>query len=101
MAIIRTMHVGLGPIGSAVAQQIARRPGFKIVGAVDVDPAKAGRDVGDVIGLNRRLGVKVSADAAKALRAAKPHVAILCTSSSIKTVMPQIETILKSKTPIV
>jgi len=43
----------------------------------------------------------VSADAAKALKTAKPDVVVLCTSSSIKTVLPQIETILKAKVPIV
>jgi len=95
------MHFGLGPIGAAVAKQVASRSGFKIVGGIDIDPAKAGRDVGDVVGLPRRLGVKVSADAGKALRAAKPDVVILCTSSSIKKVLPQIETVLKAKVPIV
>ena len=60
-----------------------------------------GRDLGDVAGLSRRLGIKVSADAAKALKSSKPDVVVLCTSSSIKKVLPQIETILKSKTPIV
>src|SRR5207249_3161894 len=98
---IRVMHFGLGPIGSAVVKQIAGRPGFKVVGAIDIDPAKVGRDLGDIVGLNRRLDVKVSADAARALKAAKPDVVVHCTSSSIKTVMSQIETILKSKTPIV
>jgi 2,4-diaminopentanoate dehydrogenase len=43
----------------------------------------------------------VSNDARKALKSAKPDVVILCTSSSIKTVMPQIETIVKAKIPIV
>ena len=95
------MHFGLGPIGAAVAKQVASRPGFKIVGAIDIDPAKVGRDLGDVVGLPKRLGAKVSADAAKALKSAKPDIVVLCTSSSIKKVMPQIETILKSKTPIV
>jgi 4-hydroxy-tetrahydrodipicolinate reductase len=101
MANIKVMHFGLGPIGAAIAKQLAARPGFKIVGAIDIDPAKVGRDVGDVIGLTRRIGVKVSADAPKALKSAKPDVVVLCTSSSIKKVLPQIETILKSKTPIV
>ena len=78
-----------------------RGPGFKIVGAIDIDPAKVGRDLGDVVGLSKRLGAKVSADAAKALKSAKPDVVVLCTSSSIKTVLPQIETILKAKVPIV
>ena len=101
MANIRVLHFGLGPIGAAIVKQVAQRPGFKIVGAVDIDPAKEGRDVADVVGLNNRVGVKVSGDGRKALKATKPDVAVLCTSSSIRKVMPQIETILKSKVPIV
>src|SRR6185369_10278214 len=101
MPNIRVMHFGLGPIGAAIVKQVAARPGFKIVGAVDIDAAKADRDLGDVVGLPKRLGVKVSGDAAKALKASKPDVVVLCTSSSIKKVLPQIEAILKSRTPIV
>ena len=95
MPSIRVVHFGLGPIGAAVAQEIAERPGLKIVGGIDIDPAKVGRDVGDVVGLKGRIGVKVEADAARALKKLKPHVVVLCTSSTIKSVMPQIETILK------
>ena len=101
MPNIRVIHFGLGPIGAAIVKQVATRPGFKIVGGIDIDPAKVGRDLGDVVGLSKRLGVKVSGDALTALKAAKPHIVVLCTSSSIKKVMPQIETILKSKTAIV
>ena len=101
MPNIKVMHFGLGPIGAAIVRQVAARPGFKIVGAIDIDPAKVGRDVGDVVGLPKRLGAKVSADAARALKSARPDVVVLCTGSSIKKVMPQIEEILRSKTPIV
>jgi hypothetical protein len=101
MPNIRVMHFGLGPIGAAILKQVSSRPGFKVVGGVDVDPAKVGRDLGDVAGLPARLGLKVSADAAKALKSAKPDVVVLCTSSSIKKILPQLETILRSKTPIV
>jgi 2,4-diaminopentanoate dehydrogenase len=101
MPNIRVMHFGLGPIGAAVVKQLAGRPGFKIVGGIDIDPAKIGRDLGEVAGLPRRLGVNVSGDAAKALKSAKPDIVVLCTGSTIKKVMPQIETILKAKTPIV
>jgi len=101
MPQIRVLHFGVGPIGVAVVRQMAGRPGFKIVGAIDIDPAKVGRDLGDVAGLNRRLGLKVQDNAAKALKAAKPDVVIHCTGSSIKGVMPQLETILKSKTPVI
>jgi len=101
MPPIKTLHYGLGPIGAAILKQVAGRAGFKVVGAVDVDPNKIGRDVGDLVGLSKRLGVKVSADAVKALKATKPDVVVHCTSSSIKKVMPELEAILKTRTPIV
>jgi 4-hydroxy-tetrahydrodipicolinate reductase len=43
----------------------------------------------------------VSPDARKTLRRAKPDVAVLCTSSSIKSVMPQIEDIVRARVPLV
>ena len=98
---IRVIHFGLGPIGAGVVRQVASRKGFKVVGAVDIDPAKAGRDLGDVVGLGRQLKVKVSSDAKKAIKQSKPDVAVLCTQSSLKKVLPQIESIVKMKVPIV
>jgi 4-hydroxy-tetrahydrodipicolinate reductase len=101
MSAIRVMHFGLGPVGAAIVNQMASRDGFKSVGGIDTDAMKAGRDLGDVAGLPRRLGIKVSADADKAMKAARPDVVVLCTNSLLKTLLPQIETILKTKTPIV
>ncbi|MBA2602838.1 MAG: dihydrodipicolinate reductase [Acidobacteria bacterium] len=98
---IRVLHFGLGPIGAAVVRQVAARKGFTIVGAVDIDPAKAGRDLGEVAGVGRRLKVAVSDDPRKAIKASTPDVVVLCTSSSMKSVLPQVETILKLKVPIV
>src|SRR6476661_4329832 len=98
---IRVLHYGLGPIGAAVVRQVADRRGFKIVGAVDIDPAKAGRDLGEVADVGRALRVKVSADARKTIKSTKPDVVVLCTLSSLKRVLPQMEEILKLKVPIV
>ncbi len=98
---IRVMHFGLGPIGAAIVRQVAERKGFRIVGGIDIDPAKVGRDLGEVAGAGRALKVKVSDDARKAIKSGKPDVVVLCTSSSLKKVMPQIEQILKLKVPIV
>jgi len=98
---IKVLHCGLGPIGAAVVKQVAERRGFRIVGAVDIDPMKAGRDLGEIAGLGRSLKVKVSTDAKKAIKATRPDVLVLCTLSSLKRVTPQIEGILKLKVPIV
>ena len=99
--MVRVLVYGLGPIGLMVARQLAVRDGFRIVGAVDVDPSKVGRDVAEIARLPRPLRVKVDPDARHALKKSNPDVVVLCTSSSLRGVMPQIEGILKAKVPIV
>src|SRR5262245_21364855 len=98
---IRVLHYGLGPIGAAVVRKVADRRGFRIVGAVDIDPAKAGRDLGLVAGVGRALRIKVASDAKETIKSTKADVVVLCTLSSLKKVTPQIEEILKLKVPIV
>jgi 4-hydroxy-tetrahydrodipicolinate reductase len=98
---IRVLHVGLGPIGAGVVRQVAERKGLTIVGGVDVDPAKAGRDLGEVVGLDRRLRIKVSNDLKGTLKAKAPDVVVLCTSSSLEAIVPQIDAIARAGTPIV
>jgi hypothetical protein len=98
---IKVLHVGLGPIGAGVVRQVATRKGFIIVGAVDIDPAKVGQDLGDVCGVGRKLRVKVTDDIARTIKATRPDVAVLCTSSSLKRVVPEFEAVLKLKVPIV
>jgi hypothetical protein len=99
--MIRVLLYGLGPIGAMVARQLAARDGFRVVGAIDVDPAKVGRDVGEIAGVERPLRVKVNPDAAKAIKESRPDVVVLCTSSTVKGVMPEIETVLRARVPMV
>ncbi|HVG53466.1 MAG TPA: hypothetical protein VM846_03525 [Vicinamibacterales bacterium] len=98
---IRVLLVGLGPIGASVARQVVDRNGFTLVGAVDVDPGKVGRDAADVIASGKPLRIKVTGDIGKTIKAVKPDVAVLCTSSSLKSVVGQFEQVLKHRVPIV
>src|SRR5687767_2116253 len=98
---IRVMLVGLGPIGAAVGRQIVERRGFQLVGAVDIDQHKIGRDAGAIIEAGRPLRVKVTPDIGKTIKACKPDVAVLCTSSALKSVVGQFEAVLKYRVPIV
>jgi 4-hydroxy-tetrahydrodipicolinate reductase len=95
------MLMGLGPIGAGVARQLVARRNFRLVAAVDIDPDKVGRDLADVVDLGQRTRIKVVDDAVTAIRRSKPQVAVLCTSSSLKEVWPQIEMVLKRRVPIV
>jgi len=98
---IQVLQYGLGPIGAAVLRIVAERPALHVVGAVDVDPEKVGRDVGEVVGLGRALDVTVDGDAAQALQRLRPDVVVHCTGSSLEVVMPQLREIVAAGASIV
>ena len=58
-APIRTLIVGLGPIGQSVAREISSAPDLRIVGAVDPAPSLAGKDLGELLGDPSLAGRKV------------------------------------------
>ncbi|MFQ5351312.1 MAG: dihydrodipicolinate reductase [Thermoanaerobaculia bacterium] len=91
---IRVLQVGLGPIGVAVARQLLARRGYELVGGVDVDPTKAGHDLGEVCGLPEPLEMVVRDDLVEALATLEPAVAVICTSSSLARMAPTVETCL-------
>lgn len=95
MSELRVVMVGLGPIGQAIAKGILEKKGFSIVGAVDVAPELVGKDLGEVLGLDRKLGVTVASDLNKLLDEVRADVAVIATKSYLPDVYPQIEACVK------
>lgn len=89
MPPLRVILFGLGPIGAAIGRLALEKSGVKIVAAIDADPAKAGQDVGRVIGLERDLGVTVTANADIGL-ATDADVVMHCTGSYLEKVADQL-----------
>ncbi len=83
---LRALAVGLGPIGAATARLALSRRSLQVVGAVDVDPGKAGKDLAALLGLPAPTGVVVEEDLTTALARRAPDVVLLCTSSSLPSV---------------
>lgn len=98
---IRVIQYGLGPIGSAIATQITKRQGLALVGAVDLDPTKVGRDIGEVIKLDRMLGVKVAETLEGALAQTGADIVVHATSSYFDLFGPQICAILAAGLDVV
>jgi 4-hydroxy-tetrahydrodipicolinate reductase len=90
MGLVRVVHCGLGPIGQAIARMALETEGLKVTGAVDISPDKAGKDLGVVLGLQKRLRIRVASDLARFARRARADVAILSTSSSLRDIKPQV-----------
>lgn len=86
---IRVIQYGVGPIGAGIVRLLLDKPAFKLVGAVDVDPAKVGKDLGQVVSAGRDLGLLVTGDAPALLRAGA-DVVVHSTTSYLTDVMNQL-----------
>jgi len=98
---IKVVYVGLGPIGSRIGRHIiAKRKGMRYVGAIDVLPEIVGKDLGEVIGAGRKLGIKVSDEPKKLFEETKPDIAVYTTTPFLKDILPQIEPAIESGVPV-
>ena len=87
---IRAIQYGIGPIGASILKLLREKAAVDIIGAIDHDPAKIGKDVGEVIGASDApWGVKVSGDARGVLEQSA-DVVMHTTSSSLENVMDQL-----------
>lgn len=95
MEEVKVVSYGVGAVGTLIAKALLEKSGVKVVGAIDVAKDKAGRDLGEVLGLNKRLGITISSDIDGVLSRTKPDIAIHATSSYLKDTYPQIASIVK------
>ena len=92
---IRIILYGVGSIGSQIARLLLRKKGLKIVGAVDASPEKIGRDLGEVIGVEKTLGVSISGDSERLLSSVDADVALHATSSFLEDAYPQLAQLIR------
>jgi hypothetical protein len=87
---IRAIQYGIGPIGASILKLMREKEAIEIIGAIDNDPAKIGKDLGEVIGASDApWGVKVSGDARGVLEQSA-DVVMHTTSSSLPKVVDQL-----------
>ena len=87
---IRVVQFGCGPIGCAVASLALQRPSIELVGAVDIDPSKIGRDLGEVMGAGKNLGIPITMDIDGLFTKTKVDLVFHQTSSSLRKVAPEL-----------
>ncbi len=87
---VRVVLCGLGAVGSRIAKFLLEKEGLEIVGAIDIAEENVGRDLGEVIGIKKKLGIVVSDDADAVLSRTQADVMLHATTSFLKQVYPQI-----------
>jgi hypothetical protein len=98
--MINTVHVGIGPLGQKVLRYAVERGCFNIVGAVDSDPEKAGKDLGQLCSIEP-LGITIRNNLADAIKGQSVDVALVTTVSSIVALESQVAEIANAKLNIV
>jgi hypothetical protein len=93
---ITVAQYGIGPIGAEIARLLLTKPWVKLVGAIDIDPAKAGRDLGEIIGIKEKTGVIVTPELTT-----KADVVCHSTGSRLREVSAQLKDLLKRGSHVV
>ena len=90
LARIRTIHYGIGAVGAKLLRLVVDRPDIEVVGVIDPQSERVGRDAGEAAGINRSLGINVSYDPELLLRDLAADVVLHSTESGLAAVYPQI-----------
>ncbi|UCD43972.1 MAG: dihydrodipicolinate reductase [Candidatus Bathyarchaeota archaeon] len=80
-------------IGRRLANHLLDKKGVEIVGAVDINPAIVGKDLGEILG-REELGVLISNDADEVLSRTKPDIVCHTTMSYLRQTYDQFAQIL-------
>lgn len=98
--MINTVHLGIGPLGQRMVKYAVERGCFNIVGAVDPDPDKAGKELGELCGIEP-LGITVSSNLDEAIQGKAVEVALVTTVGSIVSLESQVVELAKAKLHII
>lgn len=88
--MIKIIQIGLGPIGQQLTRYLTERKGIQVVGGVDLDPDKTGKDIGKLAGINK-MDVSVSPDLCSVMEKTEADIAVISTVSSLQKIEPQIK----------
>lgn len=88
--MINVIQLGMGPIGQRLTRYLSERDGIRIMGGIDPDPQKAGKDLGKLAGM-QEMGITVLSDLDSCADVDQVDVAVISTVSSLKKIEPQIK----------
>lgn len=96
MQKIKIAQFGLGPIGIETLKLAATKPWAKIVGGIDIDPAKTGKSLAELTGIAALGKAKVHGSLDELLASTRPDVVFHTSVSKIKAAVAQVEPVVRA-----
>lgn len=91
---VSVVLLGTGHMGTGIGRLVLEKQGLELVGAVGRRKERAGKDLGEILGLGKNLNIRLSADLDDVVKQRRPDVVIQCTGSRVTDVYPEIQTAL-------
>lgn len=88
---LKIAQFGLGPIGVETLKLAAAKPWAEVVGGIDIDPAKVGKDLGELTQTAGLRGQRAFGSLDELVVVAKPDVIFHTAVSKVKAAYPQLE----------
>lgn len=101
MEKVKVVLYGVGAVGSRIAKFLLEKEGVEIVGAIDTAKDKVGKDLGEILGLDKQLGILVSNDSDIVFFKVEADIMIHATTSFFKQVYPQIAKAIEHKVNVI
>ncbi|MFX0167940.1 MAG: hypothetical protein ACFE89_01175 [Candidatus Hodarchaeota archaeon] len=94
----RVIQIGFGTLGKWIAKAIIERENLDLVAVVDIDPALQGKEVEELLKLDRKTSTKIRESLSKTLdelQGNPPDVAVVATASHLQKIKSTISTCLQ------
>ena len=90
---LRVVVLGTGRMGAGIVALLLEKPGLELAGVFARRRERGGMDVGEAVGLGRRLSMAVTNDLPRLCRETRPHVGIQATCSRLVDAADEIRTL--------
>jgi 4-hydroxy-tetrahydrodipicolinate reductase len=98
---IRVLVLGTGQMGIGIARLVLAKQGLMLASVYARRRERAGLDLGRVLGLERDLGIPISADLAAVTEHSHPHIAIQATCSRLTDAAGEILTLVRQGVAVI
>jgi len=88
-------------MGRQVARILLDKESFEVVGAIDIDPELVGWDLGDILGIRKKINIKIEKEPEVLFSKVKADAVVHTTTSYLEIVLPQITKCLNARLNVV